>query len=153
MKTEPEALAVEEWVGPPPMDTGAPEPLILREGDTVWVGYRAHNPNFPGWDDPSVIDYMTRNPGEPFGVLRFDGVVGCSFGAPGEDRLHEHPLYGRGLEFYGFHRVLNPTDGTARWIVTFHDETLDIRARGAIAAPMRFASTVEEAVEAIKRAG
>ncbi len=152
MGIEPEDLVVEPWIGPITMDTGAPEPIIVREGDHVWVGYRAHDPDLPGWNDPSVTEYLSQHEGEPFGVLRFEGVTDCFLGAPNDERLHEHPLYGRGLEFYGFHQIRVPAAGVTRWIVTFHDETLDIRARSASAVPMLFAATAKEAVHSAREA-
>jgi hypothetical protein len=146
MRPRNEQTIVEIWPEPAPMESGAPEPALVREGELVWVAYRAQDPGFPGYEHPGVIEYMDTHPGESFAVLRFDGVVECSLGPPNEDHLHEHPLYGRGLKFYGFHRVRWPGQPGNRWIVTFHDETLDIRAKSARAFPMRFASSQEEAI-------
>jgi hypothetical protein len=100
-----------------------------------------------------VTDYLDRHPGEPFGVLRFDGVVDVALGPPGDERLVEHPLYARGLRFYKFHQVHPSHDGVSRWMVTFHDETLDVRATAARAFPLRRARTREEAIASAKGAG
>lgn len=132
------------------MDTGAPEPLVQREGDSAWIVYLAHDPDFPGWEHPSVTEYLDAKPGEPFGVLRFDGVTQCTLGPPDEDRLEEHPLFGRGLTYYEFHRVRSPED-EGRWLVTFHDETLEVRARSAFFFPMVFAVNREDAIAIIRR--
>lgn len=34
-----ELIAAELWRDPARMDTGSPEPLIVRQGDTAWVAY------------------------------------------------------------------------------------------------------------------
>ncbi len=127
------------------MDAGAPEPCVERDGDRAWVAYLAHDPEFPSWDAPDVAEYVGGHPGELFGVLRFDGVTRCFLGSPNDERLHEHPLYARGLKFYEFHRVLTRTD-PGWWIVTFHDETLEVHARSAQALPARFAASPAEAI-------
>jgi hypothetical protein len=134
------------------METGAPEPVVQREGDRAWVAYLARDPDFPGWEHPSVTEYLDAHPGEPFGVLRFDGVTDCALGPPSDERLHEHPLYGRGLDFYEFHRVRSPQEA-GRWIVTFHDETLEVHAQSAFFFPMVFAATRDDAITCAKAAG
>jgi hypothetical protein len=141
------------WREPIPMETGSPNPIVVRDGQTAWVAYLARDPEFPGWEDSSVTGDLERHPGEPFGVLRFDGVVELAIGPPSDERLHEHPLYVRGLEFYSFHRIHPSKGGCGRWIVTFHDETLDVRASAASAFPLRFATTAKEAIASAKQAG
>jgi hypothetical protein len=140
------------WTEPVPMDTGAPNPVVVREGAVAWVAYLARDPDFAGWQHPSVIDYLNSHPTEPFGVLRFGEVAKLVLGPPNDERLSEHPLYGRGLDYYQFHRV-DPGTELNRWIVTFHDETLDVVASTARAFPMCFAATAEEAIESAKEAG
>lgn len=67
------------------MDTGAPEPTTLVDGHTLWVAYWAIDPEFPGWAHPDTDAYLERgSDGEPFGVLRFDGVVHQHLGAPSQ---------------------------------------------------------------------
>lgn len=135
------------------MDTGPPEPILVRESDTLWVGYRSFDPGFPGWDSSEAIDYLDGHEGEPFGVLRFYGVTACTMGPPNDERLNEHPLHDLGLRPYDFHEVRIPPDPVTRWIVTLHDETLDVSARRASAAPMLFSPTAEEAVQSVREAG
>jgi hypothetical protein len=148
-----EDVTVERWREPAPMDTGAPEPILVQEGDRLWVAYLARDPQFPGWEHPSVTDYLDANPGEPFAVIRFDGVTGCTLGPPNDERLHEHPLYERGLRCYAFHRIRHPGTNDNWWIVAFHDETLDVRAGSAKAFPMRYASSPEAAIALARAAG
>jgi hypothetical protein len=133
------------------MESGSPNPIVVREGQTAWVAYLARDPDFPGWEHPSVTDYLDRRPGEPFGVLRFDGVVDLALVPPSDERLNEHPLYARGLTWYAFHEIHSLSAGHDRWIVTFHDETLDVWATTARAFPLLFAMTAEEAIASAKR--
>lgn len=110
------------------METGAPLPSVVHEGDSLFVAYLCRNPQFPGWESGASPDH----PGFHVycAVLLFTGVKWHHFGAPSDERLHEHPLYGHGLTFYGFHEVQNSerTKGTDlhHWIITFHDETLEV---------------------------
>jgi hypothetical protein len=119
------------WTEPPPMDAGAPLPSLKAENDCLWVSYVCRNPDFPGWDSGASPDH----PGFDLycAVLRFDGVVYHSFGYPSDERLSEHPLYCFGLTFYEFHEVFGTPElrghkGKRHWIITFHDETLEVIA-------------------------
>ncbi len=106
-----------EWSAPPQMDVGAPLPSVRADGDRLFVAYLRRAPEATG------------------AIIRFDGVAEYHFGAPNDERLHEHPLYSVGLRFYGFYEVR----GSARlrdqkkkhWIATFHDETLEVIADSA----------------------
>jgi hypothetical protein len=40
-------------------------------------------------------------------VVRFNGVASALFGAPNDEALQGHPLFGRGLQFYEFAEVEN----------------------------------------------
>jgi len=126
--------SVHEWKGPPPMDTGAPLPAIRKKDDQLWVAYVCRNPDFPGWNRGAPPEH----PGFDVwtALLRFDGVSDYHFGAPSDERLHTHPLYAAGLSFYGFYEArgtsrLAGTQGKKHWIVTFHDETLEVIADSA----------------------
>jgi len=132
--------SVHEWKEPPPMDTGAPLPAIRKEEDRIWVAYMCRNPEFPGWDSGAGPDH----PGFDVysALLRFDGVSDYCFGAPSNERLHTHPLYETGLSFYGFYeahgsRRLANQKNKKHWIITFHDETLEVIADSAHIASSR----------------
>ena len=77
---------------------------------------------------------LRRAPDEASGaVLRFDGVPEYHFGAPNDERLNEHPLHPVGLGFYGFYEAVGSDRlvgraGKRHWIITFHDETLEVLA-------------------------
>ena len=117
------------WDEPPPMETGSPMPAISLRGGSLFVVYVCQNPEFPGWNPA----YSIEHPGFDVysAVLEFRGVAQHSMGPPTVDRLHTHPLYNFGLESYDFFEVLDDGGdggGRRRWIVTFHDETLDVSA-------------------------
>ena len=100
------------WPDPPKMDIGAPHPRVERDGDTLWVAYR------------------TQREGH-FAILRFSGLQDLTFGGPNDEALDTHPLYSAGLQFHGFHEIHDPVleeAGFRRWIIAFHDETLDVTA-------------------------
>jgi hypothetical protein len=133
------------------MDTGAPEPAMVVDGTTLWVAYRAYEPDFPGWGHPDTDAYLEQHRGtEAFGVLRFDGIEHHHLGPPNDEPLHEHPLWGKGLELYAFHR-LERNELSTLWIVTFHDETLEVTANTATASPMFFAANAVKAIEKIRQ--
>lgn len=143
--------ALQIWIDPVTMDTGSPDPTTIVDGSTLWVAYRARDPEFPGWGHAATDAYLERREGvEAFGVLRFDGVVQQHLGAPNDERLNEHPLWGKGLEFYQFHR-LEADEASTRWIVTFHDETFDVIASTATASPLIFAANANEAIEKARK--
>ena len=116
------------------MDAGAPLPAILKKEDRLWVSYVCRNPEFPGWDSGAPSEH----PGFVIwcALLRFDGVSDYHLGAPNDERLATHPLYEAGLGFYGFYEALGSsrlvgTVGKKHWIITFHDETLEVVADSA----------------------
>jgi len=103
------------WTDPPKMAIGAPQPIVVAEDGVVWVSYRTQR------DDH-------------FSVLRFDGVRQLTFGEPSDERLDEHQLWGNGLNCYSFHEGTDPELERAKlrhWVITFHDDTLDVTARAA----------------------
>lgn len=112
------------------METGAPLPATRTIGNRLLVAYVCHNPEFPGWSSGAAFNH----PGWAIysAVLEFCGVHSFTLGPPNEDTLCEHPLYRSGLDIYEFHEVLDESDEQpVRWVVTFHDETLDVIAESA----------------------
>jgi hypothetical protein len=109
--------SVHEWSTPPKMDVGAPLPSVRPDGDCLWVAYLRRDPTATGV------------------ILKFTGVSEYHFGAPNDERLHEHPLYAAGLGFYGFYEVRGSDrlrdQKKKHWIATFHDETLEVIADSA----------------------
>ena len=121
-------LTVRVWSEPPAMEPGAPMPQVKTVGDRLFVAYVCRNPAFPGWDSKAPPDH----PGfEVYSaILEFSGVKSFTLGPPSDEKLPEHPLYSAGLEAYGFYEITGG-DAIRRWIITFHDETLDVSARAA----------------------
>ena len=101
------------WDEPPKMDIGSPDPGIRMQDGAVWLSYR-----------------ISRRP-DHFAVVRFVSVTEWTMGPPSDERLATHPLWGRDLEPYAFHEVKRVVPGGRRWVITFHDETLDVTAREA----------------------
>ena len=124
---------VEEWTGAPQMDTGAPVPAICLRGNQLFVAYIVSKP-------------QTDSDTEEYAVVRFDGVRQHTFGYPNDEALSGHPLFATGLKFYAFNEILfspylgdlgarnavafpgteSHFSGLRHWIVTFHDETLEV---------------------------
>ena len=131
------------------MDLGSPEPAVYENRGTAWVAYRCDNGDSAGWGIGAGLSDAA--PAECCAVLRFTGVESLTLGPPGDERLHEHPLHDAGLEPYSFHVVEDSdeaTEGqTAHWIVTFHDETLEVIAEDADIFEARIdASSPEQAL-------
>ena len=101
---------------------------------------------------------------EEFAVLRFPVCQIVKFGYPNDEALPGHPLYSKGLSYYGLFEVLDsswiktlaeqnlvsfPNPGPSRpsrrhFVVTFHDSTLE-----CIAERMegRFAGSLKDAMQ------
>ncbi len=131
------------------MDAGAPLPHVLSNGRQAVVLFHAGLEPDPDWDGTTVTvidpsDQLARN----VSWVRFDSVVASLFGPPNDEALHGHPLWGRGLEFYAFHRVedsgwiadlmkgnhVHPSHQDDVWnslqhfVITFHDDTFEVIA-------------------------
>jgi hypothetical protein len=136
---------VAKWTEPPAMDAGAPTPAVYSDETGLTCAYVIGTPH-----------------SEPVStaILHFEGVLYYALGYPNDEALNAHPLYSSGLGFYGFHVVENSpliADLDHRnqvherhvtgayikrfrhWIITFHDETLEVVARNA-----RFVRTTEK---------
>jgi hypothetical protein len=97
------------------MDVEAPDPQVQEVGESLWLSYRTSR-------------------GDHFAVLRFLEVATWVLGAPSDERFNEHLPWTHGLGFYSFHEVEQldaGRPGLRRWVVTFHDDTLDVTARDA----------------------
>jgi hypothetical protein len=126
------------WLEPPQMDFGAPMPAVHSDGNRLICAYY-------------ISEQLILNGASA--VLQFEGVLQFRLGYPNDEALHGHPLSGLGLESYRFYVVENsPTIAEIEnqnrahsgykagmyarfrhWIVTFHDETLEVIAlRGMV---------------------
>ncbi len=126
------------WVEPPEMDSGAPKPAVYSDATGLICTY--------------VTGVRHQEPGAT-AMLRFEGVLYYYMGYPNDEALQAHPLYKYGLKHYHFHLVsdsplIEELDKRNRvhrqhvvgsyrcrfrhWILTFHDETLEVIARSAV---------------------
>jgi hypothetical protein len=126
------------WTDPPPMETGAPSPALHSDGHNLLCAY---------------LISSTAVPVRSVAILKFEVVLHHRFGYPNDEALQGHPLYPFGLKHYGFFTIENsPLISEIEkqnechrqhrsgiyakfhhWIVTFHDETLEVIAlRGNI---------------------
>lgn len=129
------------------MEAGCPAPTIFSDARDLYVAYWMRNPDFPGWKSGAEPDH----PGFKMktAVLKFRLMTLVRFGYPNEEALRGHPLHRYGLKLYRFHIVENsplidemssqnkkvfpqavPTGRikSSHWIITFHDETLEVVA-------------------------
>jgi hypothetical protein len=130
LKNKPQLVL---WTEPPPMEPGAPSPAVHSKGQDLLCAY--------------VIS-STVAPVRSVAILKFEGVLQYRFGYPNDEALPGHPLYQFGLGYYGFftvenspliseigkqnefHRQHHPGiyKKFRHWVVTFHDETLEVIA-------------------------
>lgn len=128
-----------EWTGAPQMDTGAPMPQIkLLEGRELLCGYIVSK---------RTISNVSN---EEFAVVAFHGVSQFTFGYPNDEALGAHPLYDHGISFYAFNQLEDSPylkelgrrnasvfpgsesfwTSKQHYIVSFHDETLEVVCSG-----------------------
>jgi hypothetical protein len=101
-----------EWTEPPAMSVTAPAPAVLASDATLWLAYR-----------------IARDP-HHCAVIRFHGVERYTWGSPPA----VHSIEEAGPVTQGaFYEVTGGRDeegrhGGRRWLVTFPDAILDVRA-------------------------
>jgi hypothetical protein len=90
---------------------GAPLPHLLSSGHRAFVAFYLEEFD-PEWDGTytRVVD-PADDKVEPLALAEFKGAVAVKMGPPNDEVLHGHPLYGRGLEWYGTYVVEN-----SRWL-------------------------------------
>jgi hypothetical protein len=93
--------------------SSAVSPTVREQGNTLFLSY-----SLPSCESSAVVS--------------FDGVVSWFYGGPSDERLMQHPLWGKGLDFYEFHNMLAaPDDNLSGWLATFHDGTFEVVAASA----------------------
>ena len=132
-----------QWSG------GAPLPHLISSGLRSFVAFYLEEPD-PDWDGTytRIVD-PTDEGVESLALAEFKGSVAVKLGPPNDEVLHGHPLYGRGLDFYGayvvensrwlaelieinrVHRGFNPQTWQEQrhFLLVFHDETVEAIAR------------------------
>ena len=90
---------------------GAPLPHLVSSGHRSLVAFYLEEPA-PNWDGTyaRMVD-PTDDTVESLALAEFKGVVAVKMGPPNDEVLHGHPLWGRGLEWYGTYVVEN-----SRWL-------------------------------------
>ncbi|NKF24502.1 hypothetical protein [Solimonas marina] len=141
---------VVEWLAAPQMTIGAPMPAIYWSDSRLFVAYETPNRN-------------------EYSVVVFEGVLQHTFGYPNDEALAGHPLYGVGLQLYAFNEVLgspqvrdltarntaifpgahNPFHGVRHWLVSFHDETLEVLGKSVSHLGLVKAASAAEAIRAL----
>jgi hypothetical protein len=113
------------------VEPGSPNPAVLVSKGNLLVAYVCRNPDFPGWETGESANH----PGFDVysAVLSFELCAEHRLGPPSDEKLHMHPLYASGLTHYRFFEVVAPgADSIWRnWIITFHDQVLEVKARSA----------------------
>ena len=122
-----------EWLEPPQMDTGSPCPAIHSDKHRLLCAYYVGGGEMP---QGTVA------------ILRFEGVLQFRLGYPNDEALQGHPLAKHGMEYYQAYLVENSPliaeienqnrvhpafqvgmyDRFRHWVVTFHDEILEVVA-------------------------
>jgi hypothetical protein len=97
-----------EWTEPPPMSATAPAPAALSSDGTLWLAYR-----------------IARDP-HHCAVVRFHVVEHYAWGAPPAVHMVEEAA---ALPRGSFYEI--PGGGGRRWLVTFPDAILEVRAADA----------------------
>jgi hypothetical protein len=141
----------------PKWDIGAPLPHLVSNGSRAYVVCFADEPD-PDWDGTYVtmVSPADENP-SPLMVIELRGCRDIWLGGPNDEGVHGHPLYGRGLEAYRAHEVLNSawiqeairvnsvhpnhSDPSFRqlhhYVLLFHDEMVEALACGIEARLVR----------------
>jgi hypothetical protein len=142
---EERVVVLGDW----PQPAGVPEPR-LRADDTS-------------------VSLLYRSAGNAFVVVRFPLCHYLTFGAPNDEALAGHPLFGRGLQHYSVHEVLASSlirelerrnsvhprhdpewylRGMRHYVFTFQDCTLEcVAAANAVWAPSVALFETEEEAE------
>jgi hypothetical protein len=92
-------------------DVGAPLPHLFVSDVRALLAFclAEHDPASDGtW---AVEKRPADASSETLAVVNFDGCLVAKLGAPNDEALGGHPLFGRGLEFYTAQRVVN-----SRWL-------------------------------------
>jgi hypothetical protein len=125
----------------PQQSVGAPLPLVIAG------------------DNKLVLSFLTDKPHQLV-VVSFAGAFFHSFGSPGDETLHGHPLYKNGLSQYGAFQVLGSSlidrlraiDSVHRlhqarkfttyrhFVFTFHDQLFECVACGYILKTLELSS-------------
>ena len=146
---EPYALPIEF---PTQWDTGAPLPYLLQNEHRTFLVFFTRVPD-PHFDGSYVsIRHAGSSTACELAVVEFKRCVSTMMGAPNDEVLHGHPLYGKGLEGYRPMRVENSPwlaelqrinsvheayaperwHGLSHYFFGFHDSTFECVAESVV---------------------
>lgn len=133
------------------METGSPSPQIYVNESLLLLTYRLHNPDLHDATTTNDVEAYLAAKGR-HALFTFSHALVHCFGWPNNEVLHAHPLYERGLGFYGVFEVQQSSwirqlekgnsihfnhQAVAGWldryhhyIITLHDNTFECVARG-----------------------
>jgi len=134
---------ISEWKDPYKMDSGASSPGVAITSQGLLLVYRL------GVQGIERLSSGSTDQNDIWGRILFEHNLLFKFGYPNDEVLNGHPLYKYGLKPYTFHFIDNSPwiDDLERsnkvhprhtggwhekykhWIVSFHDETLEVLAR------------------------
>ena len=117
----------------PPIDAGAPLPLVVADEHRVFLAYLVSEAD-PDRDGPEGV-----------AVVEFGLPLATLFGPPNDEAFSGHPLAARGLSPYAAFRVLHSSwirrlermnrvhpehaperyDALTHWVFVFHDSTFE----------------------------
>ena len=81
--------------------------------------------------------------------MKFEEVESFEFGPPNDESLYNHPLYKKGVDYYGFYK-LGYLNDFYHWVITFHDETLQVFAKKATVIHKRIdAASAQDALSSL----
>jgi hypothetical protein len=131
-------------------DTGAPLPHLLQSDDRTFVFFLLPDHESVANEKWLQISTADATYGELIGLVEFEHCRCSKMGEPNDEVLHGHPLYGKGLSFYGAFSVENSNwikeleainsvhsqykqeawKNLKHLILCFHDSTFECVARG-----------------------
>jgi hypothetical protein len=107
-------LMLRDWTEPPPMSATAPAPAVLSSDGTLWLAYR-----------------IARDP-HHCAVLRFHRVEQYAWGSPpAVHGVEETGPLPQGSFYEVPSGAVADRRGGRRWLITFPDAILDVRAADA----------------------
>lgn len=69
-------------------DTGSPCPHLLTNGQKTYLLFYLQERLLEKWQNEAIVQ------------VQFMGCFNTRFGAPNEEVMHGHPLYGKGIDYY-----------------------------------------------------
>ncbi len=75
------------------------QPIVVSDGGRTLLMYSAQN--------KETLSKPKKHQAQYTGILTFKGCASCKFGAPNDEAIEGHPLYGKGIDVGGAYIVMN----------------------------------------------